>query len=233
MHFLRKDRSHISMIALAVHIIVLGVATVTVNGKALAQAALQDSAKQVSATTPRPDSTKASTVAAPVIPPRASWTADRRTFVVGDIITVLVDDYTITTAVKENISTDSRTRGLSVNARLPEASKSVGLDSRNAADQTQRGQARRENRFQNELSVRVTAIGPNGLLQVRGTKTIDVDKAKQDIAFTGWVRPQDVSSTNLVESSRVADLQIGYVSPGPLGKPKQSLVSKILGVIWP
>ncbi|WP_337171970.1 flagellar basal body L-ring protein FlgH [Gemmatimonas aurantiaca] len=170
---------------------------------------------------------------APTITPRASWTADRRSFAVGDIITVLVDDYTISTAVKENVSTDTRTRGLSVNARLPESSKSVGIDSRNAADQTQRGQARRENRFQNELSVRVVAVGQNGLLQVKGTKVIDVDKSKQDIVFTGWVRAQDISVSNLVESSRVADLQIGYVSPGPLGKPKQGLVSKVLGALWP
>lgn len=170
---------------------------------------------------------------APTIAARTSWTADRRSFAVGDIITVLVDDYTISTAVKENVSTDTRTRGLSVNARLPETSKNVGIDSRNAADQTQRGQARRENRFQNELSVRVVAIGQNGLLQVKGTKIIDIDKSKQDIVFTGWVRAQDISVSNLVESSRVADLQIGYVSPGPLGKPKQGLVSKILGALWP
>ncbi|HEY0931400.1 MAG TPA: flagellar basal body L-ring protein FlgH [Gemmatimonas sp.] len=170
---------------------------------------------------------------APTITPRASWTADRRAFAVGDIITVLVDDYTITTAVKENVSTDTRTRGLSVNARLPESSKSVGIDSRNAADQTQRGQARRENRFQNELSVRVVSVGHNGLLQVKGTKIIDVDKSKQDIVFTGWVRAQDISVSNLVESSRVADLQIGYASPGPLGKPKQGILTKVLGALWP
>jgi flagellar L-ring protein FlgH len=178
--------------------------------------------------------TAADAAAAPAAAPtRSSWVADRRAFAVGDIITVLIDDYTISTAVKENVATDTRTRGLSVNARLPETSKNVGIDTRNAADQTQRGQARRENRFQNEMSVRVVAVGPNGLLQVKGTKIIDVDKAKQDILFTGWVRAQDISVNNLVESSRVADAQIGYASPGPLGKPKQGVLSKVLGAIWP
>ncbi len=173
------------------------------------------------------------TPAAPAITPRASWTADRRDFVIGDIITVLIDDYTISTAVKENVATDSRTRGLSVSARIPEWSKNAGLDSRNTADQAQRGSARRENRFQNEMSVRVVGVGEGGLLQVKGTKTIDVDKSKQNIVFTGWVRAQDVSVSNLIESSRVADLQIGYVSPGPLGKPKQGIISRVLGVFWP
>ena len=211
---------------------------------ALAFAARPLSAQAAGATPPTPPATAgaqaapttaSATTVPPVAPikPRESWTADRRNFVVGDIITILIDDYTISTAVKENTATDNRTRGLSVNARLPTSSKQVGLDARNTADQQQRGQARRENRFQNEMSVRVVAVGPNGLLQVKGTKKIDVDKALQDIVFTGWVRAQDVSTSNVIESSRVADAQLGYASPGPLGTPKQGMITKILGALWP
>lgn len=179
-------------------------------------------------------STSASTAtAAPTPRRRESWTSDRRDFVVGDLITVLIDDYTVSSALKENTATDSRSRGLSVSAQLPASSKNVGLDSKNSADQQQRGSARRENRFQNEMSVRVVAIGPNGLLQLKGTKNIDIDKSGQNIVFTGWVRPQDVSMTNMIESNRVADAQLGYVSPGPLGKPSQGIISKILGGLWP
>lgn len=211
---------------------------------ALALSAHPLRAQAAGATPPAtPPTTPAATTAAaastttvpPVAPikPRESWTADRRSFVVGDIITILIDDYTISTAVKENSASDNRTRGLSVNAKLPTSSKQVGIDSRNNADQQQRGSARRENRFQNEMSVRVVAVGPNGLLQVKGTKKIDIDKALQDIQFTGWVRAQDVSTSNVIESSRVADAQLGYASPGPLGKPKQGMITKVLGAFWP
>ncbi len=207
--------------------------------------ALALSARPLSAQAPvtTPPATPPATAATPAtaqavppvapIKPRDSWTADRRNFAVGDIVTILIDDYTISTAVKENTATDNRTRGLSVSARLPTSSKNVGIDSRNSADQQQRGQARRENRFQNEMSVRVVAVGPNGLLQLKGTKKIDIDKALQDIEFTGWVRAQDVSTSNVIESSRVADATIGYASPGPLGKPKQGILSKVLGAVWP
>ena len=165
--------------------------------------------------------------------PRASWTADRRNFAVGDIITVLIDDYTVSTAVKENSASDSRTRGLSATVHMPAGSKGGGIDSRNSADQQQRGSAKRENRFQNEMSVRIVALGANGLLQVKGQKKIDVDKAQQDIVFTGWLRAQDITTQNTVESSRVADAQIGYASPGPLATPKQSMLGKLLGALWP
>ena len=167
-------------------------------------------------------------------PPRESWYADRRNFAVGDIVTVLIDDYTITTAVKENLASDSRGRNLGLTARLPSStSKSVGLQTNNDASQNERGAAKRENRFQNEMSVRVVAVGANGLLQLRGTKNIDVDKAKQDIVLTGWVRAQDISLQNMVESARLADATIGYASPGNLSKPKQGIISKVLGAVWP
>ncbi len=164
---------------------------------------------------------------------RESWTADRRDFAVGDIITVLIDDYTVSTAIKENSASDSRTRGLSATVHMPAGSKGGGIDSRNTADQQQRGSAKRENRFQNEMSVRIVALGANGLLQVKGQKKIDVDKAQQDIVFTGWLRAQDITTQNTVESSRVADAQIGYASPGPLATPKQSMLGKLLGALWP
>lgn len=179
------------------------------------------------------DSTTTAAPPAAATPVRSSWVADRRTFAVGDIITVLVDDYTISTAVKENIAQDDRTRGFGLSARLPSSSQNANIDVSNRANQQQRGQARRENRFQNELSVRVIAVGQNGLLQVKGTKKFDIDKAMQDIVFSGWVRAQDVTPGNLVESSRVADVQLAYASPGPLGKPKQGIVSKIIGIVWP
>jgi flagellar L-ring protein precursor FlgH len=168
--------------------------------------------------------------------PRASWLSDRREFAVGDIITVFVDDYTIASAVKDNIATDRRRRNAGIDVAKPgplAGSISAGIDSRNDGDSQQRGQARRENRFQSEMSVRVVALGPNGTMQVKGRKLIDVDKGQQDVTITGWLRAQDVSTGNVVESARLADAQVTYVSPGPLGKPKGGILSKVVGILWP
>lgn len=164
---------------------------------------------------------------------RQSFYSDRRDFAVGDIVTILIDDYTITTAIKENVSSDTRSRGLSLSAKLPTSSKSVGLDTRNDASQNEKGSAKRENRFQNEMSVRIVAVDKNGMLQLKGTKNINVDKNIQDITLTGWVRAQDISAQNTIESARMADASIGYTSPGNLSKPKQGMISKILGAFWP
>ena len=167
-------------------------------------------------------------------PSLRGWTTDRRDFAVGDILTVFVDDYTISTAVKDDLNAQRRSRDLSLRVDKPNGPGiSAGLGSRNNADAQNRGEARRENRFQSELSVRVVAAGPNGTYQVRGTRLVDVDKAQQQVTLTGWVRAQDVTPANTVESSRLADAQIAYLSPGPLGKPKQGLVTRVVSLLWP
>jgi flagellar L-ring protein precursor FlgH len=185
------------------------------------------------ATPPAPPAV-ASADSIPTRAPRQSWVADRRAFAVGDVITVLIDDYTISTAVKDNIATDNRRRNLGASIRIPlQGTRSGGIDARNDADTQQRGALRRENRFQNEMSVRVVAMGDNGLMQVRGAKNITVDKAQQNVVFEGWLRAQDVSPQNLVESYRIADATVSYNSPGPLGKTKSGLFTKILGLFLP
>lgn len=172
---------------------------------------------------------------APFRPALRAWTSDRRDFAVGDILTVLVDDYTISTAIKDDLDSQRRTRDLGFTITKPGTglSTSAGLSSNNNADAQNRGEARRENRFQSEMSVRIVAVSPNGTLQVKGVRRIDVDKGQQDVALAGFVRPQDVSAANTVESSRLADAQLTYQSPGPLGKPKQGLLTRVISIFWP
>ncbi len=200
----------------------------------LLAAALLLGAPSVGAQAATPPANAVTDSAPPAAAPRRSWVTDRRNFVVGDVITVLVDDYTISTAVKDNVASDTRRSNLGVTIRLPTSgTRSGGIDGRNDSDTQQRGALRRENRFQNEMSVRVVATGENGLLQVRGNKNITVDKAQQNVVFEGWVRAQDVSAQNIVESYRVADATLSYNSPGPLGKTKRGLFTKIFGLFLP
>jgi flagellar L-ring protein precursor FlgH len=176
--------------------------------------------------------------AAPVRPARQSWTSPRRAFTVGDVVTVLVDEYTLASANTGNSATDTRRRDLGLNGGFSSGATgtsvrgSVGTN--NASSSNQRGEAVRQNRFQSEMSVRIVGVDPaSGLLELKGSKLVDVDRNKQEITFTGWVRPQDVSAQNQVESWRVADAQLLYTSEGSLGKPKGSIVGRILGAVWP
>jgi flagellar L-ring protein precursor FlgH len=170
----------------------------------------------------------------------ASWTADRREYAVGDVITVLLSEATIATATKSQTGSDqqSRKNGLGIEppkvgplTNLPAIDASMNMD-KNAASK-QNGDAKRGVNFRGDISVRVTAVDKNGQLQIKGTKVVDVDHNKQSLNFAGWVRPEDISTQNLVASERVADAQLTYELSGNLGKTRGGIIGRLLNVFWP
>jgi flagellar L-ring protein precursor FlgH len=168
-----------------------------------------------------------------------SWTADRREFTVGDIITVLVSDVTLASATKSQNGSDQQTRKNDIDieppkvgtSALPSITGSLSTDKNASSKQT--GDAKRNLSFQGDISVRVLAIDKNGLLQIKGSKVVDVDKNKQTLNFTGWVRPEDISATNVVASERVADVSLTYTLNGALGKTRGGIVGRLINVFWP
>ena len=101
------------------------------------------------------------------------------------------------------------------------------------ASSKQNGDAKRGVNFKGDISVRVIAVDKTGLLQIKGTKVVDVDKNKQSLNFTGWVRPEDVSPQNFVGSERVADAALTYSLSGDIGKTRGGIIGRILNVFWP
>ena len=170
--------------------------------------------------------------------PRISWTSDRREYAVGDVITVLVDEATLATAVKGQNGSDEQTRknDLGIDppkigtTPMPSIDATLGMDKRSSSRQS--GDARRDVRFHGEISVRVVKVD-NGILQVKGQKLVDLDQNKQTLNFTGWVRPQDVSSTNVIASDRVADAQLVYSLTGAIGKTRGGIIGRLISVFWP
>ena len=182
-----------------------------------------------------PAPASASADSAPKRVARQSWTSDRREFTVGDIITVLVDERMLASAILRDDAEDSRERSadfsLQSGATSPPTSLSFG-DGSTGRSRTS-GEATRNNEFRAEMSTRVVSVSPTGLLQVKGRKLANLDKNQQELTLTGWLRPQDVTRDNTVDSWRIADAELVYKGKGPLGKPKGGLFWKIIGAFWP
>jgi flagellar L-ring protein precursor FlgH len=167
-------------------------------------------------------------------PRRASWLSDRRDFRVGDVITVVIDEYTLASAGRDNVASDRRRRDarLDVDQGGTTPGTSMGVSTRNDGESTVRSDASRQNRFQGEVSVRVVSVdAATGLLRVQGKKKVDVDKQTQDITLVGFARPEDVTASNTIESFRLADAQLLYKAKG--GGVKGGPLSKIVGLLWP
>jgi flagellar L-ring protein precursor FlgH len=168
-----------------------------------------------------------------------SWTADKREYSVGDVITVLVSEATLASATKSQSGSDQQTRNNGVGITPPKigetALPSIDADlstNKNAASK-QNGDAKRAVTFRGDISVRVVAVDKSGLLQIKGTKMVDVDKNKQQLNLSGWVRPEDINTDNLVGSERVADVSLTYQLSGNLGKTRGGILGRLISVFWP
>lgn len=170
-----------------------------------------------------------------------AWTSSRRSYAVGDIIRVVVDEYALASANKDNTASASRRRQLDLGVNPPSTgagSAAVGpidgsFEAGDGSTSNQRGNATRNTRYATEIAVRVVAISPDGTLQVKGSKLIDVDKNKTTLTLAGFVSPLYVNSRDEVVSDNIADIQLAYTAKGSLGKPKSGIVTKVLGLFWP
>lgn len=168
-----------------------------------------------------------------------SWTADKREYQVGDVITVLVSDATLATATKSQSGSDQQSRKNGVGLVPPKLGTTAlptidaGMTANKNSSSTQSGDAKRNLTFKGDISVRVVAVGNTGLLQIKGTKVVDVDNNKQTLNFAGWVRPEDIAPDNLVVSERVADAVVTYKLSGPLGRTRGGMIGRLLNAFWP
>jgi flagellar L-ring protein precursor FlgH len=171
-------------------------------------------------------------------PTRLNWTSDRRAYTVGDLIIVHIDEYTLASANITDNATQRRRRNTDFQLVTPGASAATApgaeFATSNNGESTQRGDRSRQLRLDGEITARVMSIDPvSGVLTIKGTKTIGVDKEQQMITFAGAVRPQDLTGANAIASSRVADAKLDIANKGSLGKAKQGIVGRIISALWP
>ncbi|MGI8510654.1 MAG: flagellar basal body L-ring protein FlgH [Gemmatimonadaceae bacterium] len=212
--------------------IAVGAAAACIVSTAQAQtpAQVKSAAKQGAA---QPAADTAPPLMSTALPGRQSWTSDRRDYHLGDIVTILVDEYTLTSLDKQVNARESRRRSLGFGLSTPSSSKQFGITSNNDNESQNSGLDARTNRLTTEMSARVVAISPNGVMQLKGAKAINVEQSKVNLTLTGWVRTQDVSPQNIVQSYRLADAQLDYQAEGPLGKAKSGIIGRLLGAFWP
>jgi len=94
---------------------------------------------------------------------------------------------------------------------------------------------KQNNKLSGTISVVVTQIYPNGNLQVRGEKWININEGKEYIRLSGIIRPEDVTPSNTIDSNRIADARISYSGTGAFANQnKQGWLTRFLASpYWP
>jgi flagellar L-ring protein precursor FlgH len=156
---------------------------------------------------------------------------DHKAHQVGDILTIVISESS--SARKSNSASNSKdgeqnmAAGTGIFHFLASASASQS-DSFSA-----NGSLSNTNAVSGRITVQVVEVKPNGNLVISGTQSIKQNRDEQKITVTGVVRPEDVTPSNTVLSSKVADANIEFDGKGPLNrKQRQGIITQILNFIF-
>lgn len=152
---------------------------------------------------------------------------DQRARRVGDIITVILQEKTVSSKTSgtdlnksdENDMSVGSLFGVQPNVNVPGIINSRGdltLDSSTENKRKFAGEAKADqsNQLQGNITVTVADVLANGVLLVRGEKWITLAQGDEYIRIQGLVRTADVSPDNTVMSSKLADARIAYGATG-------------------
>lgn len=165
---------------------------------------------------------------------------DKRARRIGDIITLYLDERTVsskknTTAIDKEDRTDMGVDSLlgtdAATSRFGGLNMSINTD--NVREFEGDAASDQSNRLQGQISVTVADVLPNGVLVVRGEKWMTFSQGDEFIRIEGLLRPSDVSPANTALSTRLADARITYSGTGDLAEAqKQGWASRFFGSTW-
>jgi flagellar L-ring protein precursor FlgH len=151
----------------------------------------------------------------------ADLVRDPRASQVGDIVTILVSDKasaTSTGTTNTARKSSSKAGVQSLAGPLKATGALANLASMTGDQQLQgQGTTSRQSTFTTTLSARVTHVLPSGNLVVEGNKDVWVNSERQSVTVRGILRPTDLSATNIIQSDRLADLEVRINGKGVVG----------------
>ena len=157
--------------------------------------------------------------------------ADHRASGVGDIVTIVISESTTTSATRNSANEKSGSvklgGGIGIFDFLQAASAS-GSDKFTA-----KGSASATNRVAGNVTVTISEITPSGNFVLEGTQSIWQNRNEHKITFRGVCRPEDISASNTVLSTRVADATVRFDGKGPLNaKQRQGILTQIFNNLF-
>ncbi len=96
------------------------------------------------------------------------------------------------------------------------------------------GSSDRDGHVKAYVSAVIIRVLPNGNFYINGKRQIKINNETQYIALSGIIRPEDISPSNEIASTYVADARICYAGIGALAdKQKPGWLGRALDHVWP
>jgi flagellar L-ring protein FlgH len=170
--------------------------------------------------------------------------ADKKARYVNDIVTVVVSEITQgTTKADTNTSRKSSTTagitgllGIDKSIKAANAKLSGGIEVGGSASNSLKGEGdtSRKSSFTTRVTARVTKVFDNGNLFIEGWRKLRMNGESQYVVLSGIIRPEDITSDNLISSQYIADARIDYVGDGVINeKMRPGWLTRIVDYVWP
>jgi flagellar L-ring protein precursor FlgH len=169
---------------------------------------------------------------------------DQRARRVGDILKVSINiNDTVnmdnkTEHIRKNQTKDSATNILGIERRLqknlPTFNPTSLLNVSGNDDIVGEGKISRSEAVKTQIAAIVTQILPNGNLIIKGHQEVRVNFELREVKVEGIVRPEDISSENIINSDLIAEARISYGGRGNISNLQQPRYgNQVLDVIYP
>jgi flagellar L-ring protein FlgH len=159
----------------------------------------------------------------------AALFADHRARAVNDIVTILVVEQSTQSRSASTKTSKDTTRTASINdfpglafaTRNAKAAEYLKFDIAGAAEHEGKGSIERNDKLTAQIPARVVKVLDNGNLVIEGRRAVLVNDETQTATISGVVRPQDITGSNTVLSSQIADAEVQIVGRGVLSEAQR------------
>lgn len=164
---------------------------------------------------------------------------DQRANRVGDIVTVQIE---IDDRAQTSNSTSSNRSG-AMSAGVPnflglESSLGRilpgGFDPANAistnstSSNTGSGSVSRSEKINLVIAAVVTGVLPNGNMMIQGTQEVRTNGEVRQLSVAGIIRPEDITSSNTIRHSQIAEARISYGGRGDISRVQRTPAGQAL-----
>ena len=173
--------------------------------------------------------------------------ADRRASRVGDILTVNIIESAeasqeATTSTDRNSKMDTSISDLfglpndmgMTNFLQSKAPFSPSLNGEYDRQFGGKGSTTRKDKLAATITVKIIEVLQSGNFRIQVKRSVKVNREKQMICLEGTIRPEDISPTNTIASTYIADAQITYSGRGVIGDTQgPGWLMRVMDWIWP
>lgn len=108
------------------------------------------------------------------------------------------------------------------------------IDTSTTLEYAGEGETNRSGTLTGTISAVIMEVLPNGLLRVEGTKILAVNNEEEIMVLSGLVRSRDISASNQVDSSRIANMRIDFYGRGIIADQQNpGWGYKLFKMLWP